>query len=321
MSLDHQLHLTEAIQAACETPRVDFKRSFDTTSQAEWIELVKDLVSIANSGGGTICVGLDDNGSHAGIDLTPLNSIDPAELTDKIARYTDIQFSDFRIAKSQAAGGPIVCIEIGPARIPMVFTRPGTYQVDGNRQKTAFGNGTLYFRHGAKSEPADSHDLRQSFERLTEQTREAWLSGIRKVVEAPPGAEITIVANGHGTATIPGTGPVQLTNDPAAPLVRQLSVDDTHPYRQKELVKAVNRRLDGARTVTPFDIVCIRRVHESQKNATFCYTLNFTSPQYSDAFVEWILGQYAADPEFFDKTRAAYYVAKQRTMRNDAGAS
>lgn len=321
MTFDHRVSLSDAIASACENPRVDFKRSFDTSSQAEWIELVKDIVALANSGGGTVCIGLEDDGTNSKSDLSHLAALDPAELTDKIARYTDIQFADVRISKAEASGGPIVCIDVGPARIPMVFTRPGTYLIANNRQKTAFGIGTLYFRHGAKSEPADSHDLRHSFDRLAERTREAWLSGIRKVVEAPPGAEVTIVSAANGAPAVPAAGPVQLTNDPNAPLVRQLSVDDSHPYRQKELVKAVNKRLEGARIVTSFDIVCIRRVHETQKNPTFCCTLNFTSPQYSDAFVDWIVGQYAADPGFFDKTRQEYYLAKQRSLRHDNSAS
>lgn len=318
MTLDLQAALNEALQASCENPHVDFKRSLDTSSQAEWIELVKDIVALANSGGGIVCLGLEDDGSHAKLDLAHLSTLDPAELTDKVARYTDMQFADFRIVKTQAAGGQVVCIEVGPSRIPMVFTRPGTYAVEGNRQKTAFGIGTLYFRHGAKSEPADSHDLRHSFDRLTEQTRDAWMSGIRKVVEAPPGAEVTIVVAGAPAPSNVLANAVQLTNDPSAPMVRQLPVDETHPYRQKELVKAVNKRLAGARTVTTFDIVCIRRVHESQKNPTLCYNLNFTSPQYSDAFVEWIVTQYAADPSFFDKTREQFYLAKKKSRRHDS---
>ena len=47
----------------------------------------------------------------------------------------------------------MAAIKIGPAFPPIVFTRPGTYSVEGGRQKTAFSQGTVYFRHGAKKRP------------------------------------------------------------------------------------------------------------------------------------------------------------------------
>jgi len=41
---------------------------------------------------------------------------------------------------------------------PLVFEKPGTY-ADGARQKTAFAKGTVYFRHGARSDPGSSRDI------------------------------------------------------------------------------------------------------------------------------------------------------------------
>ena len=49
--------------------------------------------------------------------------------------------------------------------LPLVFARPGTYSVPGGKQKTAFAQGTVYFRHGAKSEPGTTEDLAHALDR------------------------------------------------------------------------------------------------------------------------------------------------------------
>jgi hypothetical protein len=48
----------EAPEAARrESKRVDFKKSFDIASTGEWCEMIKDIVTMANSGSGAIVVG------------------------------------------------------------------------------------------------------------------------------------------------------------------------------------------------------------------------------------------------------------------------
>jgi len=35
------------------------------------------------------------------------------------------------------------------------------------------------------------------------------------------------------------------------------------------------------------------------------------SPQYSDAFVDWIVGEHGADSDFFEQTKASYRNARR----------
>ena len=74
-----------------------------------------------------------------------------------------MQFADFEIREGRRGGKTVAVLEIQGIFPPMVFVRAGTYEVtspDGKQKaKTAFNVGTLYFRHGAKSEPANYHDL------------------------------------------------------------------------------------------------------------------------------------------------------------------
>jgi hypothetical protein len=98
----------------------------------------------------------------------------------------------------------IAALQIEASDVPMVFTKPGTYQIQGSsRQKTAFSQGTVYFRHGAKSEPGNSEDLRQVIERRLEDIRRQWIEGVRKVVRAPQGSEVAIFNRGLYTSCRP----------------------------------------------------------------------------------------------------------------------
>ena len=98
----------------------------------------------------------------------------------------------------------------------------------------------------------------------------------------------------------------RITDDKSAPAYYAVPIDTTHPYRQKEVVREINARLAGKRTITSHNILGIRWVHEVRKNLTFCYTQNYASPRYSQGFVDWIEKQYASDQEFFDKTKKRF---------------
>lgn len=176
-----------------ESEAVDFKAQFDPTSRQDWCELVKDLVAMANSGGGSLIFGVQDDGTSSGTDVRPVLQLDPADVTNKIHSYTEQQFSGFEIRGGVRRGHPVALLSIAGVRLPMVFTAPGTYSTGPSVQKTAFSRGTVYFRHGPKSEPGTTDDLRQALERELERVKEFWLQGITKVVAAPPGSTVQVI--------------------------------------------------------------------------------------------------------------------------------
>jgi len=288
-----------------ESRELDFKGEFKPDQLSEWCELVKDIVAMANSGGGRIVVGVTDDGQPSGWDPTPVVRLDHAKIVDKISRYVGEPFSDFEVDRGEWKGKPVAIITIAGVSIPMVFVQPGTYDAGNGKQKTAFGRGTVYFRHGAKSEPAHPRDLRNALERELEHVRKSWLGNIRKVVGAPAGARVEVLASDVRESSVRSATPIRLVDDPQAPAYRKIDPNITHPYRQKELVKRVNELLKGAVKVTPYDIQCVRRVHAAEKRGEWYYKPNFASPQYSDGFAMWIAEQHGKDPDFFSKCRAA----------------
>jgi hypothetical protein len=186
----------------------------------------------------------------------------------------------------------------------MVFTAPGTYDVGGGKQKTAFSLGTVYFRHGAKSEPGNTDDLRGALERELSRIRSSWLDGIAKVVTAPVGATVSVLPPEVKLTGTEEATRVRLVNDEDAPAFKAFRTDLLYPYRQKELVAQVNKLLDGALVIGTHDIYSVRKAHHIDGQPTFYYKPQYSSPQYSLAFAEWIVEQYRADHEFFTKARA-----------------
>jgi hypothetical protein len=219
---------------------------------------------------------------------------------------TDSQFHNFEFRKCQRGSADVCAILVGPVEVPLVFTKPGTYALEGAKQKTAFSAGTVYFRHGAKSEPGNSEDLRKFIERRLDVIKRSWLDGITKVVEAPPGARIAVVPPEVHHAAHPDSMPIRLVDDPKAPAYRALPIDETHPYRQQEVVKLINERLKGRKVITTHHVLCIRRVYSIEKDSRYCYTQRHASAQYSPAFVDWVIMRFEENDKFFDEAKTKY---------------
>ncbi|MFZ1081846.1 MAG: RNA-binding domain-containing protein [Candidatus Kryptoniota bacterium] len=295
--------IESALSADSEESSIEFKESFDPKSAQDWCELIKDVVAIANTEGGIIMFGLDNQGNPKGYNVKPILQVDPAEITDKVHRYTGFQFSQFKMIPCKKKGSDLVALLIQPLLLPLVFEKPGTYDIGEGKQRNAFSAGTVYFRHGAKSEPGNMNDLASSFERRLAQVREAWLKNVRQVVEAPIGAKVITIQPDADAGALG----VRLTDDPNAPTIGVLNPDTTHPFRQKDLIQAVNQGLPDGVIVNQYDIFCIRKIFGIEQKAIFHYSSKFSGHQYSSSLADWILEQYANDHGFFTKTRQKVY--------------
>ena len=56
-------------EAANERRQVDFKGAFDTGQAGDWCEVIKDIVAMANSGGGALVIGVKNDGTPSGYDV------------------------------------------------------------------------------------------------------------------------------------------------------------------------------------------------------------------------------------------------------------
>ena len=266
----------------------------------DYVELVRDLAAMANSGGGVIV-------------LDGVAGVDEERIHEQLERYAEPEFEGFTVDTVTRGGRPSAAVVVDEVRnTPLVFVRPGRYRDVDGVEHVAFARGGLYFRHGAKSEPATGDDVRDFIRRQLEATRTQWLANIRQVMHAPDGAEVAVIETAErdeeGRPTL-----IRLTTDPHAPLYGQVDPDQSHPYRQKEVIREVNVRL-GEGTVNAFDVLSIRRVHaiSEETRPEFVHVPKFGSPQYSDAFVDWLAAEYQRDPEFFASAKAKYLATRPR---------
>ena len=297
-----------------ESSAVDFKSAFDPKSTQDWCELIKDIIAMTNSGGGTIVVGVADDGSPSGAETKPLLDVDPADVTNRIHAYTGQHFSLSEIQEGVRHGRRVAVVRIAASRIPIVFTAHGGYPTKPSGQGVAFRQGSVYFRHGAKSEPGTSEDLRSSIEREIERVKGFWLDGIGKVMAAPDGSTVQIVqkdvrlsdtseatavrltkdqdspALSVGTVTLrdtPEASAIRLTTDENAPTLSVMQADKLYPYRQKELVTRLAERLNGGATVSGPDLQIVRRIHKIDENPNFSYQAQHSPRTYPPPTKRW----------------------------------
>jgi len=298
--------IAKARAAKRESRQVEFKETFDVASKQDWCEVVKDVVAIANSGGGLIVFGADSRGEPTGSDLSAVSAIDPATIADRIHPYTETHATDVEVIEVEKNGARLLGWLIAPSAIPIVFAQPGTSPIEGGKQRTAFGRGTIYFRHGAKSEPGTTEDIARAVERKLESIRKEWLAGVRKVVEAPAGSRVSLLPPEVRQSTSPEAAPIRITDDPSAPAYRVVDPDSMHPFRQKELIAEVRSRLPEGVGFNSFDVVSVRHVHGIDDKRGFSYKLRFGSRQYSQAFAEWLVAQVQGNVGFFESARTKH---------------
>ena len=264
---------------------------------ADYVELVRDIAAMANSGGGVIV-------------LDGVAGVDEELLHERLSEYAEPEFEGFEVQPLSRNGRPSTAVVVeGVRNAPLVFTQTG--RIGG--EQVAFVRGGLYFRHGAKSEAATGEDVRNFIRRQLEATRTQWLANIRQVMHAPDGAEVAVIETAErdeeGRPTL-----IRLTTDPHAPLYGQVDPDHSHPYRQKEAIREVNKRL-GEGAVNAFDVLSVRRVHaiSEETRPEFVHVPKFGSPQYSDAFVDWLVSEQQRDPQFFARAKQSYLATRRRS--------
>jgi hypothetical protein len=294
----------KALAAKRESKYVEFKAKMVFDEPHTWCEVSKDFAAMANSGGGAILVGVSDDGSPSGEDVSQLLELDSAVIADRMHKYTGVHVDAFEVSEHMREGVRVAVVEVASVDTPLVFTKQGAYVDSNGKHKTAFSVGTVYFRHGAKSEPGTTADIEASMQRRLKTHRKELLSGLKAVVDAPVGATVVALAPGQEVveSTEPRAVPVRITNDPKAPAYRKVDYDVSHPYRQTELIAKVNERL-GSPVINSYDIQCVKNAYEIADNETYCHQPKFSSPQYSPAFVDWLASSYRADKRFFERLR------------------
>jgi hypothetical protein len=219
-----------------------------------------------------------------------------------MARYAEpITFHFKHTPVTASAASYIAEIEVAAADYPVSF-RESPARGANNRlsePEDMFSAGTFYFRHGEQTVPGTSADMKAFFERKLARLRRGWMRDIRRVL-----SRHDTPAPHDGARNSTNLQPVRIVTDPEAPALQPQDVDRLYPWRQKDLLMELNFRL-GKRMLTTYDIQAIRRQHSLDERPEFVFHLPGAGRRYSPAVADWVMSQYAADPEFFAKAHAA----------------
>jgi hypothetical protein len=313
-SADADDALAAALSAPRESKGIAFRPGFGEADTGQWLELLRDAAAMANSGGGVIVVGLDRDGKPSEWDPKAFLAAAPTRLADAFAEYAGEADDGLEIRPVRKGVCPLAAVLVQPrVGSPIVFQKAGNARAE-SRRRTVFARGTVYFRHGASTEPGTARDVERFVHREVERQRRAWRANVRKAAAAPADARVLVVT--PKTPTAPPMTDVRVVDDPDAPVIGRADFDLTHPHRQRDIIRLVNAAID--RPINQFDLLSVKRIHAIEEQGRFFHKPRFSSPQYSDAFVRWLIDSHRADPAFFERARAAYQATRARPAAEES---
>lgn len=286
-----QTALERALRASRVSAKVDFRRDLDPSAPGDWCDLAKDVAAMANSGGGVIVVGVDRAGRPSGSKPPRVPALDLGVVRNGIAPYIG-GVGGLTVTPASKDGRDVAVITVEPRTgAPVVVAGRGA------------DDAVMYFRHGARSEPARATDLERYVSRELRRGRREWLANIATVTHAGPGSQVVVHPPGAPPDITVGQE-FRVVDDPRAPAVGRTDFDRTHPFREVEVVRLVNESI-GSSSIRHYDVQCVRRVHGVDGDERYFHRPKFGSPQYSQAFVDWLIASSRDDADFFTKAKAA----------------
>lgn len=295
-----------------ESRQLDFKGHFENTHEC-WCALTKDIVAMANSGGGILVFGANSTGTPSGANCNALLECDLAVISSKVFKWTGYDFGEIETITVKRSDGDYPALIVGEADIPIPFNKPGEWEKPDGKKKMEFAEGTVYFRHGAKSAPGTRADFSKWIERYAAAERQRLMRGMRKIVAAPPGHVVATVTTADPITSTGATGMMaQLSNDPKAIKIIPRCVADFYPHRGKELMEKVNKELKDTK-INTHDIVSVNKIHKIFTDHPEFATKphDKAAPLYSDQYVAWLIQNIKRKPNFLSEARSSY-AASQR---------
>lgn len=161
-----------------EEERLDYKEGFDVSNSSLFkknkIDLTCDIVSMANTFGGYIILGVCEKENEfltTGVTQELIDYASPENINTLLRNYVDDP-PRFRVATFQRDSCQIIAICIFKSIVLIPFNSDGQYLL-GNEKKsqTKFYSGEIFVRHSAKSERANFADMMRFVEEVREEER------------------------------------------------------------------------------------------------------------------------------------------------------
>lgn len=183
--------LLNLIQHGAEEDVLDYKRLYDLSHQRHKVDMVCDIVSMANTNGGYIVLGVDETiegGNQftpVGLDNESIKDLDVTKIDDRVATYVmaRIRISLQIHSIAELDGKIFALLYVGQGDdLPIIFTKDGQFDQNG-RLKTKFRNGEIFVRRGASSVRADQNDIRRFISLIRRREKEKWTEDLLGMVD------------------------------------------------------------------------------------------------------------------------------------------
>ncbi len=194
-----------------EEEALDYKRSYDLTGKStkDRVEMVRDVVAMANTSGGYIVLGVDERRTGGtltyepvGISKDHLKSLDIDRLKPQVERYLNmsvpIRLQTHHLDEHEGRCFALLCIEESPEGT-IVMERDGQYQDENGSTKEVFRAGDVLVRDGGSSRRADQNAMREQVSKMRRRERERWTEEILGVRELTSRLDRLIDVLGQGT--------------------------------------------------------------------------------------------------------------------------
>ena len=175
----------------------DYKMSFNYNDAGARLDLVKNLVAMANAGGGKIIFGRDETAT-LGLDEETRKALDSARIDDLVRKFVAPTSIEISHQHEQLENGRyLVTLTVVGTRYPLVMAQDGNVPGAKSRKPPLFRKGDIWIRHSSKTERVCYEDLRLWIERAEQNERERILSRITHLVNLPEDAELQVVSPGQ----------------------------------------------------------------------------------------------------------------------------
>jgi hypothetical protein len=174
-----------------ESEALDFKQTADLKNLKSRLAFVKDVVSLANSGGGFLVIGCDNQGGLA-INADPVDprQWEAANLIGIVAKYLSVPvLMNSAIHTLDGRQVVLVAIQASMRNLPIPFSMDGEWYADNEpRPHYEFRRGEIWVRSGPRNAPLEFHDWDRILDRhdqdVRDQTRGEGRELIDRVIEA-----------------------------------------------------------------------------------------------------------------------------------------
>jgi len=190
---------------AGESSILDNKATFEHDSQKARLGLLRDVIAIANSGGGKIVIG-NDEVSDIGVTKEVAAAVDSSKVAEWLSNFAspapvDLSHDIRQVGKEKY----VVTLIISAAEFPLVASKRGIWKgADSKRDRPLFEVGDVLIRHSTRTEKANYEDLRRWIVRAKETERSAILDRLSTFIRLPEGADLLVVSQAGQPIDTPG---------------------------------------------------------------------------------------------------------------------